>query len=90
MNKNNLIKTLILLIIGGAAFTALRPLAEEIRTFLLLIAVECLALGLCALSGLIFKKQGDNSGGLNGHIFVGVHICLGLSMMTVYLAQWNI
>jgi hypothetical protein len=90
MKRIELIKTLIFCAIGGAAFLALRPLAEEIRTFLLLIAVECIALGLVALSHLLFRKSGESPAGLNGQIFMGVHICLGLCMMTVYLAQWNI
>ena len=63
--------------IGTLALMLFGPAVQELKTLLLIIAVEALALGL---SGIAVRNL--------GFIFLGVHLCVGLVVLGVYLAQF--
>ncbi len=79
-------------IFGGlvAAFL-LVPSFAEIRTILLLIIAECIAIALSSIAQNIYTKIDftQTSSPLNlGLIFLSVHILTGLTILGVYLAQF--
>jgi hypothetical protein len=69
----------------------LSPAKAKIRTFFLVISVECLAIVMSAISVKVFTeidftKKFENA---LGQIFIGVHICVGLTVLGVYIAQFT-
>lgn len=80
------------LILGLAALLLLSPCIAEIKTFLLIVTVESLALGLSSISIFVFTKidfTKELSGSNLGLIFLGVHLCVGLVVLGVYIAQFG-
>lgn len=78
--------------LGLAALLLLSPAAPEFRTLLLAIAIECLALAMSGLSVYVYTKMDfiqEKSTHILGQIFLGVHICSGLCVLGVYMAQWG-
>lgn len=79
-----------LMAISLAAAFLLKPAIAEINTMLLVILFECLALSLSGLALYAYtqidftKKYAQVNPGL---IFAGVHICTGLIVLGVYIAQ---
>ncbi|MFP4368607.1 MAG: hypothetical protein ACLFR2_03420 [Candidatus Kapaibacterium sp.] len=78
------------LIPGITAIVMLNPGTAEFRTLFLVVATECLAvflsgLALLAYTQLDFTKE-ENRIPI-GHIFMGVHLCTGLTVLGVYIAQ---
>lgn len=63
----------------------------EVRTFLLASLLECFAIAFSSFASYVFTKvrftEQPNAPNL-GLIFLGVHICFGLSVMALYLAQF--
>ena len=73
------------------ALLLFKPGLSEIRTLLLIVAVESIALALSGLALYAYTKIDFTKelGNLNpGLIFLGVHICVGLVVMGVYIAQF--
>ncbi len=67
--------------------------SPEVRAFLLAALVEIMAILLSGFSVYVFTRvkfeETPNASNL-GLIFLGVHICIGLVVLAVYLAQfWN-
>lgn len=78
--------------IGIAIFSIilLQPAIAETNTFLIIILIECLALALSGIALVVYSKIDFtiNSSNSNiGFIFLGVHLCVGLTVVGVYIAQ---
>jgi hypothetical protein len=74
----------------GALFV-LGPAIAEYRTVLLVVMLESIAIALSGLAQYAYTKQDFTSkqAGANlGFIFLGVHICVGLIVLSVYLVQY--
>ncbi|MBM2817025.1 MAG: hypothetical protein HW421_3787 [Ignavibacteria bacterium] len=92
---NNLInfftRHAIWLALGVVAILFLNPGIEEIKTLLLITAVECLAIALSGIAVYVYTKIDFTSYEAMhclGWIFLGVHICVGLVVLGVYIAQF--
>ncbi len=76
--------------IGFVSLILLKPAIAETNTFLMIILIECLALALSGIALLVYSKIDFtiNSSNSNiGLIFLGVHLCVGLIVVGVYIAQ---
>lgn len=63
----------------------------EIRTLLLASLLECFAIAFSSFAAFVFTKVkfSDKPKTPNlGLIFLGVHICFGLFVLSLYLAQF--
>lgn len=83
-------RNIIWVLIGIIAVIIMRPGIAELNTLLMIIMVESLALALSGISAYVytridFRKNLTNS--ILGHIFIGVHLCVGLVVLGVYIAQ---
>jgi len=80
--------TLVLTLLFGAIFW-LNPGTPEVNTMLLVICAECISLLLTLLALYILKDKTIDifDGKSAGLTFLGVHICVGLTILGVYLAQ---
>ena len=81
------------LILGIGALWFFKPEIAEIRTILMILATESIALALSGLSAYVytkidFTKNIDNNN--LGFIFLGVHLCVGLTILGVYIAQFGV
>ena len=68
----------------------LKPAIAETNTLLMIILIECLALALSGIALIVYSKIDftTNSSNSNiGLIFLGVHLCVGLIVVGVYIAQ---
>lgn len=64
----------------------------EIRAFLFVVASETIAIAFSGISAYVFTKVKftDKPESANlGLIFLAVHICVGLTLLSVYLAQFG-
>ncbi len=78
------------LAIGFAALLVLKPEAAELNTMLIVAAVEALALAMSGAAAYAFSRLDFTRleySGVLGWVFLGVHICAGLSVLGVYIAQ---
>jgi hypothetical protein len=88
--KDFAIRNVIWISLAVISILLLSPAKTEIRTFFLIIAIECLALALSAMAVKVYtaidftKMYVANL----GQIFIGVHICVGLTVLGVYIAQF--
>jgi len=86
--KRNGIWILILLI----SLIIFNPNIGEYKTLLLIVCIESVALFLSSVAAYCYttldftKVESNNNLGL---IFLGVHICTGLSVLGVYFAQFS-
>lgn len=79
------------LLLGFIAFLALGPAEAALRTILLLILIEAVALALSGLAAYAYTKidfTRHQMWNTLGSIFLGVHICIGLVVMGVYFTQF--
>lgn len=77
-------------IAGFAALLLLGPGIAEIKTILIIIIIESLALALSGISNFVYTKLDFTKDSLNsvlGYIFLAVHILTGMTVLGVYLAQ---
>ena len=90
--KDFLVRNGIWIVIGGLALWLLKPGLAEINTLLLISAVECVAMALSGVAVYVFTKidftKAEAMSSL-GSIFLGVHICVGLIVLGVYIAQYG-
>ncbi len=73
------------------AFMILSPGMPELRTLLIITIVECMSLALSGLSAFVYTNLDFTKmyfANALGFIFLGVHICIGLTILGVYLAQF--
>lgn len=79
-----------LLIALGAVFI-IKPAIQEINTIMLIVIVETVALVLSRLAVLAYTRIdfiSERSEIMLASIFTGVHICTGLVVLGVYIAQF--
>ncbi|MDA3844623.1 MAG: hypothetical protein PF588_09685 [Candidatus Kapabacteria bacterium] len=77
-------------LISAVAALWLCPETGEVRTLLLIVLVESIALFLSGVALTVYTKldfSKDVASGNLGLIFLGVHICAGLTALAVYIAQ---
>lgn len=70
----------------------LGPGIAEFKTLLLIAAIESVAIALSGVAIFAYTKVDftrDEAGGNLGFVFLGVHICVGLIVLGVYLAQYG-
>ena len=80
------------IMLGLSALLLLSPCLAEIKTFLLIVTVESIALGLSGISMFVYTKVDftkELTGSNLGLIFLGVHLCVGLVVLGVYIAQFG-
>ncbi len=85
-------RNLLLIAIAFGAIWLLKPELAEIRTLFLIAAIETVAISLSGVAVYVytrieFTRQIVNSN--LGFIFLGVHICVGLVVLGVYLVQFG-
>jgi len=76
---------------GLLALALLWPAMAEIRTLLLIILIECLAVALSGLAVYAYTRidfTRDHARQNLGFVFLGVHICVGMIVLGVYLVQF--
>jgi hypothetical protein len=80
------------LALGMIALLILSPGLAEIKTILLIAAIEALSIALSGIALYAFTKVDFTkyfAGANPGLIFLGVHICVGMSVLGVYLVQFG-
>ncbi len=90
---NVLFRNTVLLAIGAVPLFILQPGIAEIKTLLLIAGIESLALALSGIAAYVYTQIDFTRHSLNsnlGYIFLGVHICTGLVVLGVYIAQFSI
>ncbi|MDX9790449.1 MAG: hypothetical protein WC313_05515 [Candidatus Kapaibacterium sp.] len=89
--KNFLSRNVIWMLLIAASLLIIMPKAAEIRTFFLIISVECLAVFMSAIAVHVFTAIDFTvkSRHTLGYIFLGVHICVGFVVLGVYIAQFS-
>ena len=84
-------RNLVWIALGALACLLIGPGMAEIRTLLFIALSESLALGLSGLAAYAYTQidfTGSKDTSVLGQIFLGVHVCVGLIVMGVYLAQF--
>jgi hypothetical protein len=74
------------------AYWTLAPGVEEVHTVLIIILIEVVAIGISALATYSFTRIDFTSDYVTnnlGYIFLGVHICVGFTVLGVYLVQFS-
>jgi len=89
--KESLKRNSIWLILAIIGLYFLSPQNPELRTFFLIVTVECIAIVLSAVAAKVytsidFTRRNELT---LGFIFTGVHICVGLTVLGVYIAQFT-
>ena len=83
-------RNLVWIVLGMFSVLLLKPAIAEINTLLLIVLIECVALSLSGVALFVYSKidftQNIKSNNI-GLIFLGVHICIGLVVIGVYIAQ---
>ncbi|MBX3043898.1 MAG: hypothetical protein KIT33_08710 [Candidatus Kapabacteria bacterium] len=88
--KDFIIRNSIWLFLAIISLLLLSPAKTELRTFFLIIAVESLAIALSAVALKVYTSIDFTQQEIYnvGQIFTGVHICVGLTVLGVYIAQF--
>lgn len=66
--------------------------STEIRTFILIVITESIAIALSGIAQYVYTKIDFTKETANsnlGFIFLGVHICVGLIILGVYIVQFS-
>jgi hypothetical protein len=77
--------------LGALALIFLSPGIAELKTILLITAIEALAIALSGIALYVYTKIDFTKDTLTtnpGLIFLGVHVCVGMIVLGVYLAQF--
>ena len=80
------------LLLGGLAAWLLVPSLPEVKTLLLISVTEALAIALSGAANYAYTAidfANDANSTNSGLIFLGVHVCIGLVVLGVYLAQFS-
>lgn len=80
------------IMLGAVSLWFFKAGAAEIKTLLLIVCVESLAIALSGLAAYLYTKIDFTEHSLNsnlGSIFLGVHVCTGLVVLGVYIAQYS-
>lgn len=77
--------------LGVVAAAALCPGLGEIKTMLMIVIAETLAVALSGFAQYVYTRidfTRDGVPGSLGSIFIGVHLLTGLTILGVYIAQF--
>lgn len=80
------------LLTGLLSVLLLSPAFTELRTILFITTLESLAIALSGVAAFVYTRINfsENSGSPNpGLIFLGVHICVGLGILGIYIVQFS-
>lgn len=91
-NKDFLRRNITLAFLGMVSIWFLKLEIPEIRALLFAVTTEILAIVFAGISAFVFTnvKFTENPQTPNlGLIFLAVHICIGLTLLSVYLAQFG-
>ncbi len=83
-------RNMIWILLGIFSALLLKPALAEINTILLIVLVESVALAFSGIALFVYSKIDftKNAESMNiGLIFLGVHVCIGLIVIGVYIAQ---
>jgi len=83
-------RNIVWILLGMISMLLLKPAIAELNTLLLILLVESLALSLSGVALFVYSKIDftENIKSSNiGLIFLGVHVCVGLVVIGVYIAQ---
>jgi len=86
--KRNAVWILIIIL----ALMLIRIDTTEIRTFILIVITECIAMALSGVAQYVYTRIDFTKESANnnlGYIFLGVHICVGLIILGVYIVQFS-
>ena len=86
--KRNAVWILLIVI----ALMLIRIDTTEIRTFILIVITECIAMALSGVAQYVYTRIDFTKESANnnlGYIFLGVHICVGLIILGVYIVQFS-
>lgn len=91
---NFIVRNAVWIALGLGAALLLSLALPEIKTVLLCILIESLATAMSGAAHFVFTKVDfsvESPGSSNsGLIFLGVHVCIGMTVLGVYLAQFGI
>ena len=79
-------------VLGALALAVFKPGIAEIKTLLLIAVMESAAIALSGIAVYAYTRidfTRDTTSANLGFIFLGVHICVGLIVLGVYLAQYG-
>ena len=88
--KNFIKRNAVWIGLGIMATLAVSPAIAEYKTIMLMILIECLALALSGLCVYAYTKLDfikEKSTAILGQIFLGVHLCTGLSLLSIYFTM---
>ena len=91
--KNIILRNTALFALGAVSLSILQPGIAKIKTLLLIAGIESMALALSGIGAYVYTQIDFTRHSLNsnlGYIFLGVHICTGLVVLGVYIAQFSI
>lgn len=84
------LRHIIWIVIALGSLILLKPAIPEFNTLLMIVLIESLSLALSGIALLVYSKIDFTTNASNsniGFIFLGVHICVGLIVVGVYIAQ---
>jgi len=90
--KNFIARNSIWIVLAALTLFLFSPGSPEIGTILFVITIEALAIGLSGIAVYAYTRIDfikDNLNNNLGIIFLGVHICVGLAILGVYIAQFS-
>ena len=89
--KDSLKRNSLWLILAMIGLYFLSPQNPELRTFFLIVTVECIAIVLSTIATKVYTSIDftQTKEITLGFIFAGVHICVGLTVLGVYIAQFT-
>lgn len=82
----------IILLLFALTFVFVKLESPEIRAILLSVLVESIAIVFSGIASFVFTKvrfEETPAAPNLGLVFLGVHICIGLTILSVYLAQFT-
>jgi lauroyl/myristoyl acyltransferase len=78
--------------LAALALYLISPGSPELTTILFVITIEAIAIGLSGIAAYTYTQIDFIKENLNnnlGMIFLGVHVCVGLVILGVYIAQFS-
>lgn len=88
IGRYGLLVAVVLIIVASLGDTYV----ATITTIKQIALVECLAIAMSSFAALVFTQIKFTSKGDThalSRIFLGVHICIGLSVLGIYFLQWS-
>lgn len=88
--QNYLKRNIVWLLLVIFSMILLKPAIQEIKTLLIIIISELTAIALSSLATIIYTELDftENNNTNLGFIFLGVHLCVGLTILGSYIVQF--